>query len=130
MTIDISAGRFGPVSLATQDVQNVRQATDRNHIGSIFSRAWDKVADWFCNTNRTEAKKCLFDLYSETTPHHQKVESFLALKGMAGAEYQSRFQIEENETGVRYPGPVRNPGTVRKSMPGFLPELQETVGGP
>lgn len=102
MTIDISAGRFGPVSLATQDVQNVRQANDRNHIGSIFSRAWDKVADWFCNTNRTEAKKCLFDLYSETTPHHQKVESFLALKGMAGAEYQSRFQIEENETGVRY----------------------------
>lgn len=102
MTIDISAGRFGPVSLATQDVQNVRQATDRNHIGSIFSRAWDKVADWFCNTNRTEAKKCLFDLYSETTPHHQKIESFHALKGMAGAEYQNRFQIEENETGVRY----------------------------
>ncbi|MGA0585262.1 MAG: hypothetical protein ACO2ER_15325, partial [Castellaniella sp.] len=102
MTIDISAGRFGPVSLAAQDVQNVRQATDRDHIGSIFSRAWDKVADWFCNTNRAEAKKCLFDLYSETTTHHQKVESFHALKNMAGAEYQSRFQIEENETGVRY----------------------------
>jgi hypothetical protein len=102
MTIDVSAGRFGPVSLATQDVQNVRQANDRNHIGSIFSRAWDKVADWFCNTNRTEAKKCLFDLYSERATHGQKVESFLALKNMAGADYQNRFLIEESETGVRY----------------------------
>lgn len=102
MTIDISGGRFGPVSLGTQDVQSIRQATSRDSIGSVFSRAWDKIADWFCSTNRTEAKKCLYDLYSEATPHGQKIESFQALKEMAGANYQSRFQIEENEEGVRY----------------------------
>jgi len=128
MTIDVSAGRFGSVGLTAQDVQGIRQATDRDHIGSIFSRVWDKVADWFCSTNRTEAKKCMFDLHSQTTTHQQKVDSFLSLKDMAGANYQNRFQIEENDEGVRY-----NLDLSDEQCPGFslsfrkLPVNQETL---
>ncbi len=120
MTIDISGGRFGSVSLGMQDVQNIRQAADRDHIGSVFSRAWDKIADWFSSTDRTEAKKCLFDLCSESTTHGQKIESFMALKDMAGAHYQSRFQVEENEEGVRYTLDL-----AEEQCPGFSLGLQK-----
>jgi hypothetical protein len=70
----------------------------------------------------------MFDLYSQTTTHQQKVDSFLSLKDMAGANYQNRFQIEENDEGVRY-----NLDLSDEQCPGFslsfrkLPVNQETL---
>jgi len=78
--------------LNASSVADVRNASDRDHIGSLASRIWDKVADFFCGTVREEAKKCLFDLYAPTTPDAQKIELFFKLRGLAGEGFQERFE--------------------------------------
>ncbi len=80
MRIDLFTGRFGPTRLVAQDVLTDSQAADRIHVGSALSRTWHKIADRIDSTNRTEAKRCLFDRHPETTPHHQKIGSFFALR--------------------------------------------------
>lgn len=79
-------------SISARDIATVKNASDRNSIGGLASRIWDKVSDMFFGTDREEAKKCLFDLYMPNTPDAQKINSFLTLQGLAGDGYKDRFQ--------------------------------------
>jgi hypothetical protein len=45
MGIEIASGRFGSPSISATDIDTIKQAGDRNHIGNVFTRAWDAVAD-------------------------------------------------------------------------------------
>lgn len=92
---NLSAVAARPLNLAAisaSDLARVQSASDRDHIGSAARRVWDKVADFFCSTDRAEAKKCLYDLYAPTTPDARKIELFTQLREMAGAGVQDRFQ--------------------------------------
>lgn len=78
--------------ISASHLSRAQNASDRDHIGSLPSRVWDKIADFFCGTNRGEAKKCLFDMFASTTPDAQKIELFHRLRGLAGAGVQDCFQ--------------------------------------
>lgn len=92
VSIEIAGTSFHP-----SNINSITQATDRDHIGNVFSRAWDAVADWFCGTHQSEAKKCLFDLYSNTATDAEKIASFVQLRDYAGEGYKDRFvRTEEN----------------------------------
>jgi len=85
-------------NIRLDDIALVKNSSDRESIGTVFSRVWEKVADWFCGTDRTEAKKCVFDLLSPTTSDAVKIKSFETLKNLSGAGYQDRFlQTESSE---------------------------------
>ncbi|MEG1768520.1 MAG: hypothetical protein RR311_08645, partial [Comamonas sp.] len=58
----------------------------------LGSRIWDKISDFFCGTQREEAKKHLFDLFSPDIADKQKIKAFSALKDLAGDGYKDRFQ--------------------------------------
>lgn len=88
-----SGSRFD-YSIDSAAIKEIKSASDKEKIGSVASRIWDKIADWFCGTDRTEAKKCLFDLYSEKTSILEKVQSFNRLRDLAGSGYQDRFSTE------------------------------------
>lgn len=79
-------------SIDASDLATVKSASDREKIGGLGSRIWDKISDMFCGTDREEAKKYLFDLYSPSTPDSQKIKNFFALQNLAGDGYKDRFQ--------------------------------------
>lgn len=91
--------QFNLAAVQASDIHYISSSIDKEHIGSVFSRVWDAVADWFCSTNRQEAKKCLFDLYSDSATDIEKMESFEKLKTLAGVGYKDLFQVEDNEDG-------------------------------
>lgn len=104
MSIELSAGNFGVPSISASDIKTIQGATDRDGIGSGLSRIWDKVCDWFCSTNRAEAKQCLFDLYADpaSTTAKDKLDSFLRLRDLVGEDYKDRFQLEEDDDGFTF----------------------------
>lgn len=79
-------------SINVGDIATIKNASEREKIGSLASRIWDKISDFFCGTDREQAKKYLFDLYSPATPDTQKIQCFFALQGLAGGGVQDRFQ--------------------------------------
>lgn len=81
-------------AIGASELSAIQQAPDRDHIGSLASRIWDKVIDFFCNDRREEAKKCLFDLYAPSTPDAQKIELFTRLRELSAPAYQDRFQYK------------------------------------
>ena len=91
--------QFNLAAVQASDIHHISSSSDKQHIGSVFSRVWDAVADWFCSTNWQEAKKCLFDLYSDSATDIEKMESFEKLKTLAGVGYKDLFQVEDNEDG-------------------------------
>lgn len=90
MTIQISGVRFN-LTMSDDHILSVQNAVDREHIGTLVDRIWTKISDWFCGTNRTEAKKLLFDLFSPMTDDDTKFESFHRLKGLVSPVYQDKF---------------------------------------
>ncbi|MBS7777528.1 hypothetical protein [Acidovorax sp. CCYZU-2555] len=94
MTTISSAGPqvLNLASISASDIATVKNASDRDHIGGLGSRIWDKVSDMFFGTDREQAKKCLFDMYMPNTPDAQKIDSFLTLQSLAGDGYKDRFQ--------------------------------------
>jgi hypothetical protein len=79
-------------SITAGDLATVKSASDRENIGGLGSRIWDKISDMFCGTDREQAKKYLFDLYSPSTPDSQKIKNFFSLQSLAGDGYKDRFQ--------------------------------------
>ncbi len=78
-------------SISVGDIATVKNASEREKIGNLASRIWDKISDFFCGTDREQAKKYLFDLYSPATPDTQKIKAFFTLQSLAGGGYQDRF---------------------------------------
>ncbi|HGJ5879469.1 MAG TPA: hypothetical protein ACHBZ9_10470, partial [Arsenophonus nasoniae] len=68
---------------------------------------WDKIKDWFCGTNTSEALEKIYELTHgndepDTESILKKVTAFYQLKEMAYPVYQDRFQasITPNEDGT------------------------------
>ncbi len=79
--------------ITAQDVETIKAASDRDHIGNLATRLWDKIADWFYGTDRVEAKKLVFDLYSSGVTDQNKIKAFEQLREMAGANYKDNFRV-------------------------------------
>lgn len=77
-------------SIELNDLLSVQGATNRDEA----VRLWDSVTDWFCGTNKAEAIRLLFDISSGSTSNSTKVNSFYALKELAGDGYKNRFMID------------------------------------
>lgn len=86
------------LSIERADLLHVHRATNRDEAVSLY----DRVSDWFCGTQKAEATRLLFDVYSRNTPTQTKVDSFYALKALAGDNYKNRFMIEPLERWVLY----------------------------
>jgi hypothetical protein len=93
----LSINQLFSSNISSSDIDVVKKSEDREAIGNFVNRLFDKVADWFCGTNRVEAKKYIFDLFSPAISDAVKIESFEALKNLAGAGYQDRF-IQTNDS--------------------------------
>lgn len=93
MTIDSvsTLNQFNLPKFSASDIGKIKASSSRDHIGTVVARAWDHVIDWFCETNRTEAKKCLFDLFSPLTSDLEKIEIFQKLQNLAGKGFQQQF---------------------------------------
>lgn len=86
-------------SISASDVVALKNSSDRDNIGGFRSRLWDKISDFFCGTQRQEAKKILLDLFLPGTIDAHKIQSFFALKDLAGDGYKDHFRhsIEGNK---------------------------------
>ena len=89
------SGSWSSRSIDHAELATIKQASDRNHVGNLAERVWDAIADWFCGSNRTEAKQCLFDLYSPTSTDQQKLTSFTRLSELTGPAYQDHFTYKK-----------------------------------
>lgn len=87
-------GRFGERSLHRSDIRAASAApgTQPAFLRTI-ERIWDRIKDWFCNSNLREAKDCLAILYDPATSDRDKVAAFVRLKGLVGPAYLDRFRI-------------------------------------
>lgn len=93
-TANLSANQIFFSHISSADISAMEKSSDREAIGNVVIRIWDKVADWFCGTTRVETKKYIFDLISPTTSDAVKIKSFEALKNLAGADYKELFVKE------------------------------------
>lgn len=99
MTVNSSAQNSAFRFLDSNDILDVQSAakngSDRESIGSVFSRFLDRIMDFISGQNRSEAKKCLLDLYSPDTSAKLKYEAFKELAEMAGEGHANLFSIQE-----------------------------------
>lgn len=102
VTTTLSAHTFNPIMVSSQDLGTIKNASSRDKIGNIVSRVLDRMADWFCGTQRAEVKKHLFDMYSPTSTDQVKISGFLALQELAGEGYKDRFQSSRENGQERY----------------------------
>lgn len=86
-------GAWANTTISEKDIQTIKSASDRDHIGNVAGRLWDKIADWFSGTDRAGAKKLVFDLYSPSVTDRDKIESFQLLREKVGAKYKDEFHI-------------------------------------
>ncbi|MFS1584056.1 MAG: hypothetical protein ACL7AY_15710, partial [Candidatus Arsenophonus phytopathogenicus] len=92
-------------TLSHEDVQRAINSTSKEeatHVG-----IWEKIKDWFCGTNTSEALEKFYVLTHDndepdTESILKKVTAFYQLKEMAYPVYQDRFQasITPNEDGT------------------------------
>ncbi|MFS1584090.1 MAG: hypothetical protein ACL7AY_15920, partial [Candidatus Arsenophonus phytopathogenicus] len=92
-------------TLNHEDVQRAINASSKDeatHVG-----IWEKIKDWFCGTNTSEALEKIYVLTHDndepdTESILKKVTAFYQLKEMAYPVYQDRFQasITPNEDGI------------------------------
>ncbi len=99
MSNGISSQAFAPTFVSSQGLASVKasveRGSDRDHIGSMVSRAFDRIADWFCGTNHSEVKQCLFDIYSPDSSENQKYQAFDRLRTLAGDGHADKFVLRE-----------------------------------
>lgn len=88
-----------PFSLSTGDVDVIKSSQNREAIGGRLSHIWDRLMDFICSTNRVQAKQCLFDMFSPTTPDLKKIEHFRTLETLVDAGFQGTFETTKNENG-------------------------------
>lgn len=105
MIIILSSGRFGYYPVIDNNTFNtIKNAKSRDSIGTMLSRSIDIILDWVCNTDRTEAKKLLFDIISENSDINakDKYKSFLKLQKMVLDAYKDSFKVESSHYELKY----------------------------
>ena len=101
MALEISGTIFN-LTISDRDIEIIKNANDREHIDSRCNRIWEKIVDWFCGTNRAEAKKLLFDILSKGKDDQKKESSFNRLRQLASPAYQDNFKICEINIGTEF----------------------------
>ncbi len=93
MPIDIQgkATLMSSACRTTLDQQTVTSAQAAAAKNKSPATVWAKIKDWFCGTQEAKVKHHLYIMFSERTAPQQKVDSFNALKDMAGANFRIRF---------------------------------------
>ncbi|KZL03330.1 MULTISPECIES: hypothetical protein [unclassified Pseudovibrio] len=94
-SVALSTPQINP-HISAGDLENIKRASDRDHVGNPATRLWDKIVDWFCGTDRVTAKKLTFDLYSPGVTDQSKVKAFEQLRELAGANYQDNFKVYDS----------------------------------
>ncbi|MDB0034721.1 hypothetical protein N9E78_00195 [bacterium] len=79
-------------SIGELDINNIKNAEHRDDV----SNRWEKFLDWFCQTNKEEAKTLLFDMLKSDDPS-RKIECFNQLKNIVSPAYTGHFTHEINE---------------------------------
>lgn len=92
-------------TLSNEDVQRAINSSSKEEATNVG--IWEKIKDWFCGTNTSEALEKIYELtHSNDEPDTEstlkKVTAFYQLKEMAYPVYQDRFQasITPNEDGA------------------------------
>ncbi|MBG6248543.1 MULTISPECIES: hypothetical protein [Symbiopectobacterium] len=92
-------------TLSHEDVQRAINSSSKEEAAHVD--IWEKVKDWFCGTNTSEALEKIYELKHnndepDTESILKKVAAFYQLKEMAYPVYQDRFQtsITPNEDGA------------------------------
>ena len=98
-------------SINTSDIDNIKIARNLNDVSSI----WGKIADFFCGTNKEEAKKELFKLMHPSTTLDTKLNSLSKLKEMASPAWENNFtqdegmiKIKDSKGGSLFELPINN----------------------
>lgn len=94
-SVALSTPQINP-HISAGDLESIKGASDRDHVGNPATRLWDKIVDWFCGTDRVTAKKLAFDLFSPGVTDHNKVKAFEQLRELAGANYQDNFKVYDS----------------------------------
>lgn len=101
MPLEILGTRFN-LTISDRDIGVIKNANDREHIDNACNKIWTKIVDWFCGTNRAEAKKLLFDLLSKKTDNQRKLDSFNILRQLASPAYQDKFIFELRDCDILF----------------------------
>jgi hypothetical protein len=94
-TIELNGSWFNR-SISTSEIQDIQSAKSVDDVSST----WDKIADWFCGTNKEEAKKLLFDVYNQSGTD-ERISSFSHLRDLASPAYKRNFDIEITHEGIK-----------------------------
>lgn len=80
-------------SISLEELEFIKSAKNINDISSI----WSLIADFFCGTNKEEAKKYLFTLLNSDCGA-EKIDAFEHLRFLAGPNYQKKFLLSDGDT--------------------------------
>jgi len=102
--IPLTCGRFGTPNIDAYDVHCIKNANSIRDVVSIM----DRIKDWFCHTNRVEAKQCLYTLTHEERNSTERIEAFLRLKELCADTFKDRFKMEITTDGRMNLGIVKD----------------------
>ncbi len=89
--LNISGSWFSR-TISIHEIEEIKNAKDPNEIKSL----WDKIADWFCGTNKENAKLALFELINNEDADI-KIKAFNQLKSMASPAFKDAFTYTTTE---------------------------------
>lgn len=92
--------RFGgELTINRSDVKSIQTSEGLNSVGMRLQHIWDRIKDWFCNTNLVEAKQQLSVLYSPDASTSEKADSYFKLMDLVGEGYRDRFKVQPEAFG-------------------------------
>lgn len=85
-TVFSISGSLFSRTITLDEIEGVKNAKNQNEIKSL----WGKIADWFCGTDKENAKKALFELLNNDDIDI-KIDAFYQLKAMASPAFKEAF---------------------------------------
>lgn len=89
--LNISGSWFSR-TISFNEIEGIKNAKDPNEIKSL----WGKIADWFCGTDKENAKLALFELINNDDANI-KIKAFNQLKSMASPAFKDAFTYTTTE---------------------------------
>ncbi|WP_196908451.1 hypothetical protein [Candidatus Symbiopectobacterium sp. 'North America'] len=82
---NISGSLFSK-TISLNEIEEIKNAKNPSEI----KRLWDRIADWFCGTDKENAKKVLFELINNDDANI-RIDAFNQLKAMASPAFKDAF---------------------------------------
>ncbi|MCW2475548.1 MULTISPECIES: hypothetical protein [unclassified Symbiopectobacterium] len=80
------SGNLFSRTISLNEIEGIKNAKNPNEIKSL----WGKIADWFCGTDKENAKKALFELINNDDATI-KIDAFNQLKAMVSPAFKDAF---------------------------------------